>query len=145
MTLQYFNLRREARPLATPHPLCHTWGRNRISISDEKPGPWRRPHSSRGYECVDHFNLRREARPLATDYALYSNQPLVQFQSQTRSQAPGDAHKINYGLFTEFISISDEKPGPWRPLNHCLVSCSSRYFNLRREARPLATHRRKSS
>src|SRR6266567_1092960 len=37
------------------------------------------------------------------------------------------------------ISISDEMPGPWRPRTRPLCLTLPRDFNLRRDARPLAT------
>ncbi len=71
----------------------HLW-RNRdrrlISISDEKPGPWRLSVGEVTAGFDTNFNLRREARPLATkDYSTVI-QVVLPFQSQTRSQAPGD-------------------------------------------------------
>src|SRR6266567_4659496 len=111
-----------------------------ISISDEKPGPWRR--------C-----------PL-----VYPPISIYLFQSQTRSQAPGDSVLFAVALASFSISISDEKPGPWRrrdfvtvPILPYIFQSQTRsqapgdvdtngwykrrgwYFNLRREARPLAT------
>jgi hypothetical protein len=60
-----FNLRREARPLATSH----------------------RGRQSLGPLC---FNLRREARPLATASRPSASGNSRTFQSQARSQATGD-------------------------------------------------------
>src|SRR5437016_994205 len=91
LSFTYFNLRRDAKPLATaalsaaPFFCCPFQSQTRcqapgdgaqvpqvrrilhISISDEMPGPWRR-------------NIKE------ADHALGSG-----FQSQTRCQAPGDA------------------------------------------------------
>ncbi len=138
---------------------------HKISISDEMPGPWRPQHPFAGCLCARYFNLRRDARPLATtivnsvatpfmDFNLRRDaRPLATsssrntceasryisisdekpgpwrrlsltqqpdgdtiFQSQTRSQAPGDAEIKSCCLDSLIISISDEMPGPWRPL-----------------------------
>ncbi len=62
-----FNLRRDARPLATPDALARETLSRQISISDEMPGPWRR-----------------------TALLLWKKTVAI-FQSQTRCQAPGDA------------------------------------------------------
>src|SRR6266566_3480759 len=79
------------------------------------PGPWR--------PCSDVF--------LPVD--------VWSFQSQTRCQAPGDHEHDRYAEHDHKISISDEMPGPWRP-QHPFAGClCARYFNLRRDARPLAT------
>src|SRR2546423_15719905 len=86
-----FNLRRDARPLATPRISGFSISCVSISISDEMPGPWRQGSSclhepsavisisdempgpwrlifdilSRAF--TGYFNLIRVARPLATD------------------------------------------------------------------------------
>src|SRR5207248_8548406 len=88
--LDRFNLRRDARPLATLKKLvvdqCHL----PVSISDEMPGPWRQDRVTASGLGSKRFNLRRDARPLATlsDIGQRPSQP--EFQSQTRCQAPGD-------------------------------------------------------
>src|SRR6266567_2507213 len=134
-----FNLRREARPLATSCickskvliPVFQSQTRSQapgdsvlfavalasfsISISDEKPGPWRR-----------------------RDFVTVPILPYI-FQSQTRSQAPGDYNAFTRSLLCWFISISDEKPGPWRRMFQLISFLLVSNFNLRREARPLAT------
>src|SRR6266566_598031 len=85
-----------------------------ISISDEMPGPWR-PELVESHDLrQSNFNLRREARPLATPSFIPEHQFKRQFQSQTRSQAPGDSVLFAVALASFSISISDEKPGPWR-------------------------------
>src|SRR6266700_2112501 len=60
------------------------------------------------------FNLRREARPLATPTRSTMAYSQSLFQSQTRSQAPGDLPHWSGVQGCRVISISDEKPGPWR-------------------------------
>src|SRR6266567_6731085 len=85
-----------------------------ISISDEMPGPWR-PELVESHDLrQSNFNLRRDARPLATPSFITEHQFKRQFQSQTRSQAPGDWAGGYQPIKTTAISISDEKPGPWR-------------------------------
>src|SRR2546421_53409 len=78
------------------------------------PGPWRRPFWLGGGPAWDdfnlmrdaspletfglsptmsvscYFNLRRDARPLATIKVTQGSSAEVEFQSQTRCQAPGD-------------------------------------------------------
>src|SRR6266699_3719498 len=65
-----------------------------ISISDEKPGPWRLLRIVITNNLSRYFNLRREARPLATTPTTPYPLAVLEFQSQTRSQAPGDAPKL---------------------------------------------------
>src|SRR6266513_1750704 len=65
--------------------------------------------------------------------------PNTKFQSQTRCQAPGDSPSPFALKISLFISISDEMPGPWRLPAHEYWMCIDRNFNLRRDARPLAT------
>src|SRR6266699_495525 len=101
-----FNLRRDARPLAT---MAAQHGLDLIiviSISDEMPGPW---------------------RPYAI---LQRHSKIGGFQSQTRCQAPGDIDQgtLNQGEFP--ISISDEMPGPWRHFAGRLCTGSYLSFNL---------------
>ncbi len=89
----YFNLRRDARPLATRMARIPTVQRLGISISDEMPGPWRLP-APEYWMCIDrNFNLRRDARPLATSGRLQLVDAYHEFQSQTRCQAPGDSER----------------------------------------------------
>ncbi len=111
----YFNLRRDARPLATTHARELEPVEFLISISDEKPGPWRLA-TGKVYDCNS-----------------------AAFQSQTRCQAPGDKVIEKYEKPKIEISISDEMPGPWRLHASFLSQESRQYFNLRRDARPLAT------
>ncbi len=138
-----FNLRREANPLAT------------------KSG-------SMFASKISGFNLRREANPLATRYApglacllaLFQSQARSQspgdasvdwggnpimyvFQSQARSQSPGDSCRAGPISPVSLVSISGEKPIPWRldRLMREIAKCDS--FNLRREANPLATRSRR--
>ncbi len=85
-----FNLRREANPLATQMAEC-------------------------GQSFSNSFNLRREANPLATVQTSVPRVLPPRFQSQARSQSPGD--------------VSSGAEIPMMPDS----------FNLRREANPLAT------
>src|SRR6266699_2695794 len=86
-----------------------------ISISDEMPGPWR--PGWQGYLRCNGW----------------------EFQSQTRCQAPGDYQHPNTGCVLTGISISDEMPGPWRLAVAFNLWMLTTNFNLRRDARPLAT------
>src|SRR6266567_1646738 len=61
------------------------------------------------------------------------------FQSQTRCQAPGDVGIYRAGRTIYEISISDEMPGPWRLWHVLRDRAIDSYFNLSRDARPLAT------
>src|SRR6266567_3348142 len=99
-----FNLRRDARPLATSSSRNTCEASRYISISDEKPGPWRR--------------LSLTQQPDGDTI----------FQSQTRCQAPGDAEIKSCCLDSLIISISDEMPGPWRPRTRISVRGLSRKF-----------------
>ncbi len=85
------------------------------------------------------FNLRREANPLATPPLVAVCQVLPSFQSQARSQSPGDKVVIPPFLIMLFVSISGEKPIPWRLNLMQFGNQSQECFNLRREANPLAT------
>ena len=103
------------------------------------------------------------------DSAVAVQYRLPVFQSQARCQAPGDARSC-IAITTSFhVSISSEMPGPWRRMKiwaccDMSVSISSEMpgpwrrraslhhrneesFNLKRDARPLATPgiRRQSS
>src|SRR5439155_234713 len=106
-----FNLRRDARPLATRYPPKHGNASVEVSISDEMPGPWR----------------------LSQIHDLLDSEP--RFQSQTRCQAPGDFSDHSLPVLSTQVSISDEMPGPWRlvALQHN-IRLPPR-FNLRRDAR----------
>src|SRR6266566_5064112 len=85
-----FNRRREANPLATAVSGLDRPSRLKVSIADAKPIPWRRYL----LYCVvcSHvcFNRRREANPLATSTLIATLGISLEFQSQTRSQSPGD-------------------------------------------------------
>ncbi len=163
-----FNLRREANPLAT---LMRTVSRNcsmAVSISGEKPIPWRLASLARLCIPPKCFNLRREANPLATCDGVSVAESMYPFQSQARSQSPGDEMLQWPSVRRAIVSISGEKPIPWRRL--ASSSSASPYlfqsqarsqspgdvnlrrredgdikcFNLRREANPLATASRYS-
>src|SRR6266566_4503118 len=109
-----YNLRRDARPLATR--LCGWLHRDFCD-----------------------FNLRRDARPLATSNDPSTWRTVEQFQSQTRCQAPGDLSSLSFSWARVSISISDEMPGPWRQDKPPMMEETIIDFNLRRDARPLAT------
>src|SRR5437868_1478010 len=85
--LIYFNLRRDARPLATRYGQ-----RARLCKDDFNLRRDARPLATPPVDAaarVDlHFNLRRDARPLATSSCSYQRLSAVAFQSQTRCQAP---------------------------------------------------------
>ncbi len=88
---------------------------------------------------MESFNLRREANPLATTASFGSRFSPFLFQSQARSQSPGDEEDKETSLAMLTVSISGEKPIPWRHtllLAEVMIKLS---FNLRREANPLAT------
>src|SRR6266699_2555174 len=63
------------------------------------------------------------------------------FQSQARCQAPGDVQHRPTPPGIGRISISGEMPGPWRHASAFPQVAVTRDFNLRRDARPLATSR----
>src|SRR6266568_1545178 len=85
-----FNRRREANPLATWTCCRLLFSYIPVSIADAKPIPWRLTHLRKANQQNTSFNRRREANPLAT-YSQTSQAPgLSEFQSQTRSQSPGD-------------------------------------------------------
>jgi len=94
---------------------CHCRYWTGVSISDEKPSPWRRHKHTRGKERGRCFNLRREAIPLATIKTDTEELLQQKFQSQTRSHPPGDLLML------------------------LLRGMNNGSFNLRREAIPLAT------
>ncbi len=108
-----FNLRREANPLATqvPRPERAFIG---VSISGEKPIPWRRQDQFFSGAIHQGFNLRREANPLATCIHAGNAGLLIGFQSQARSQSPGDLKEGSDQATISAVSISGEKPIPWR-------------------------------
>src|SRR6266566_3479613 len=60
------------------------------------------------------FNRRREANPLATWYNPLPAQNAFAFQSQTRSQSPGDGYYVADEVASADVSIADAKPIPWR-------------------------------
>ncbi len=135
-----FNLRREANPLATYVVVYMIQMKIGVSISGEKPIPWRQPPEYAQRGCARSFNLRREANPLATSTPVSFAARQFPFQSQARSQSPGDAEQ--HAAFTTYlkfqsqarsqspgdhnayekycklfyVSISGEKPIPWRPI-----------------------------
>ncbi len=112
--------------------------RYRVSISGEKPIPWRHSAGDWIIGTLVGFNLRREANPLATcglaalaclpwrfQSQARSQSPgdLVaegevtgwsEFQSQARSQSPGDHKQVLLSIQMSTVSISGEKPIPWR-------------------------------
>src|SRR6266566_3138429 len=86
-----------------------------VSISTEKPAPWRR-------------------MILVVFIVLF-----VLFQSQPRSQPPGDRPCHVFFASLPGVSISTEKPAPWRRKPPIQVPAPLVSFNLNREASPLAT------
>ncbi len=137
-----FNLRREAAPHATsreercqmPENVFQSQTRSRstcdfvkrlccqlslhVSISDEKP-----------------LHMRHGA--------AYSECRQFTFQSQTRSRSTCDLDKEGNFPRRNYVSISDEKPLHMRLACHWGCLAHSTGFNLRREAAPHATWRRK--
>src|SRR6266487_4204203 len=86
----------------------------KVSIADAKPIPWR--HFVRKMQAIDlnSFNRRREANPLATCISRLCGNLMQLFQSQTRSQSPGDTSLPVISTLTFDVSIADAKPIPWR-------------------------------
>src|SRR5947208_2998630 len=113
----YFNLRRDARPLAThcrtslisansgfqSQTRCQTPGDNEQQLSDmisiiafnlrRKPRPLPTWDATPSPASTMTFNLRRDARPLATSCTMDLQLAYAHFQSQTRCQAPGDMYR----------------------------------------------------
>src|SRR5438034_845670 len=88
-----------------------------VSIADAKPIPWRRHALSDVIAAFNGFNRRREANPLATSVFSGSRKARLKFQSQTRSQSPGDRQCTERRCSMTYVSIADAKPIPWR--QHC--------------------------
>ncbi len=93
-----FNRRREANPLATNIDLTHFKLLSIVSIADAKPIPWR------------------------LDMPVKDMNSLLRFQSQTRSQSPGDGHSCTVTTRCNHVSIADAKPIPWRHRHIYLAS-----------------------
>ncbi len=110
-----------------------------VSISGEKPIPWRPVPIRMDDNEMWSFNLRREANPLATITPHAPYMRFCLFQSQARSQSPGDASCSCCSAIVSVVSISGEKPIPWRHLKVTTCVSTIPSFNLRREANPLAT------
>ncbi len=85
-----------------------------VSISGEKPIPWRLGD--------------RDIQPIILDVSISGEKPIPwrprksgkrhsrqrMFQSQARSQSPGDDHASRQSRDKSAVSISGEKPIPWR-------------------------------
>src|SRR5690242_280073 len=84
------------------------------------------------------FNLNREASPLATECEAGSGAVPHKFQSQPRSQPPGDTVPAYRHTLIRCVSISTEKPAPWRLPLVIRQKPRADGFNLNREASPLA-------
>src|SRR6266699_3350120 len=86
----HFNLRRDARPLATTslNALLCPYSTFQSQTRCQAPGDAGILLVVSAIEC--HFNLRRDARPLATAMIYRTRTAPHIFQSQTRCQAPGD-------------------------------------------------------
>ncbi len=121
------------------------WGYPRlVSISGEKPIPWRRARPNIDLAFNLSFNLRREANPLATTDTASPRADAAEFQSQARSQSPGDwlCRTSGQSQFQRFNLRREANPlatsyTEWAKEH---AQC----FNLRREANPLATIRASS-
>ena len=104
-----FNLKRDARPLATYIAMQRQ--PNGVSISSEMPGPWRRTRSCCIYVSTVFQSQARCQAPGDADMRLRISANIL-FQSQARCQAPGDMPDLAVGMHR--VSISSEMPGPWR-------------------------------
>src|SRR5947207_2842565 len=62
------------------------------------------------------------------------------FQSQTRSQSPGDPKDATSANNSVQVSIADAKPIPWLLILNIITQVPQLCFNRRREANPLATN-----
>ncbi len=159
-----FNLRREANPLATESADEFSYCNSRVSISGEKPIPWRRKSRLLIISVCPKFQSQARSQSPGdngidtpvVDTAKFQSQarsqspgdlePLpriivfVVFQSQARSQSPGDCFQSTItGADATFQSQArSQSPGD----SHiCLRSLTlHQCFNLRREANPLATN-----
>src|SRR6266702_2866426 len=110
-----------------------------VSIADAKPIPWRRHKQASGKNRLTCFNRRREANPLATWTSASHYLPIQKFQSQTRSQPPGDmgSSQMSASLSYRFNRRREANPLATEEFNDTDSKASS--FNRRREANPLAT------
>src|SRR5271167_29830 len=111
--------------------------RHRVSISVEKPIPWRQHALLGKIAIVQCFNLCREANPLATGFGLFGSGVPSGFQSLSRSQSPGDLLRQALLLQQMKVSISVEKPIPWRRKKiHSLSLGISQFQSLSRSQSP---------
>ena len=137
------NLKREARSLATMRRRRSACLLFLVAISNEKPVPSLRsaqPGAPPGAQCC---NLKREARSLATANQAYYYQVEAVLQSQTRSPFPRyeTEHCDHRSGCT--VAISNEKPVPSLQPRACAARLPYRRCNLKREARSLATQRKR--
>ncbi len=137
-----------------------------VSISVEKPIPWRRRIAAGDERArCRSFNLCREANPLATStvkmpwseacltVSISVEKPIpwrpnivfppsiLGFQSLSRSQSPGDGYAVRkHSAIHSFNLCREANPLATASVPVCPTSvlCS---FNLCREANPLATSR----
>jgi len=110
----YFNLRRDARPLATLALRADLLSPMLFQSQTRCQAPGDDIDSDEYKQWWGNFNLRRDARPLATHKTMRAAVARLEFQSQTRCQAPGDVGLATVAFVAMKISISDEMPGPWR-------------------------------
>ena len=64
---------------------------------------------------------------------------MIPSSAQARCQAPGDSLLAQRHTLSKHVSISSEMPGPWRRIRVPLLCTYHQCFNLKRDARPLAT------
>src|SRR6266566_1880490 len=134
-----FNRRREANPLATNIDLTHFKLLSIVSIADAKPIPWRLDMPVKDMNSLLRFQSQtRSQSPGDIELAL-KGQEVSWFQSQTRSQSPGDSNGLLLLLMHMRVSIADAKPIPWRHYHYSPINTALFSFNRRREANPLAT------
>ncbi len=118
---QCFNLRREANPLATINGLSIAVEHISFNLRREA-NPLATPVARAPWVHFQSFNLRREANPLATCHQICLAAFRYPFQSQARSQSPGDGMAGDLAEKTFEVSISGEKPIPWRPASSRSIS-----------------------
>ncbi len=111
----------------------------KVSISGEKPIPWRLYPPWRSVAAPPCFNLRREANPLATALSRGMGIPQTSFNLRREANplATTDTASPRADAAEFQSQARSQSPGDWL----CRTSGQSQFqrFNLRREANPLAT------
>ncbi len=85
-----------------------------VSISGEKPIPWRQDESSSDEKISHLFQSQARSQSPGDVERLYGWLISRKFQSQARSQSPGDWFAPCAPCDCHHVSISGEKPIPWR-------------------------------